>query len=242
MKATTIDADELLFLLWAQGYTVPEELFESMLNQAKAVATVTKRIKRSEALFVDSSIEIEPTTRAAFVATYSRYTSKRGYKPLIRNDWTSFQRELAQVQLLAERKATNVAMEIENVFRAVFTAFTAERDFKNKFSQELQKRHAALSLDEDVNSDVFKQLQVAYIKLATAKGLHEYVALAKASLEPFAKLVDLADNTRADLTHLFYAQFDINWGRDFPKPSNLHDMSALGRYADYCAKLKSNAS
>jgi hypothetical protein len=241
MRAVTIDADELLFLLWAQGFTVPEEQFESMLNQAKAVATVTKRIRKSEALFVDSSIEIEPTTRAAFVATYSRYTTKRGYKPLIRNDWTIFQRELSQLQVLAARKDVNVAMEMENIFRAVFTSFVSEREFKAKFAQEIQRRHSAMSLDEDINSNVFKQLQEAYIKLAKLKGLHEYVAMANASLEPFAKLVDLADSTNADLTNLFYAQFEINWGREFPKPSNLHDMSAMGRYADYCAKLKSNA-
>jgi len=234
----TIAPNELLFELWASGYQIPEEALVAILSRCEAKATVAKRIKKSEAIFVDSSITILPESKAAFITIYARYTSKRGYAPLIRNDWAKFQRELTQLQTLTELKKSNIAMELESIFASIFKRFVKEREFKQHLATELQERLNALQLNDDINAATFKQLQAAYIKMAESKGLHEYVKMAVVSLEPFAKLVDLADMTGADLTDLFYAQFHINWGREFPKPSNLYDGSAYGRYADYRSKLK----
>lgn len=234
----TVKTEELLIQLWAAGYTVPEDKFEQIIAWSESAATVGKKLRRSEALFIDRNVEISPDTRAAFTSVYSRYTTKRGYAPLIRNDWVKFQRELAQLQTLVQAKQCNLIFELESIMSVIFTRFVKEREFRQALSAELQSRLVAMQLNSDVNSKVFEQLQAAYIKIALEKGYEEYVTLARASLEPFAKLVDLADATGADLTNLFYAQFHVNWGREFPKPSNLYDNSAMGRYADYCAKLK----
>lgn len=233
-----ISPEELFIQLWSAGYTVPPELFERMINASEAKATVVKRIKRSEALFVDESIDIAATTRAAFVSIYARYTARRGYPPLIRKDWTKYQRELAQLQQLVELKQANLALELENIFRTIFTKYVKEREFRTALRSEIESRLSNLQLQNDVNADTFRKMQQAYIKLANDNGYAEYAKLAQLSLEPFARIVDLADMIGADLTDLFYAQFHVNWGREFPKPSNLYDASAPGRYADYCAKLR----